>query len=221
MTRSSRRPIERAEVERLLEIVGRFAERRVTVAGDFVADEYLDCTTSRISRESPAALVLKYNDRELRLGGGANAVANLSRLGGRVRPVGIIGDDDAGAELVRLMEAQGIPTGAVVLDAESRTVVKTRVMARSYHSSQQQVLRIDRESPVAESAALARRHAELLAAVVGRSDALLIADYGYGSASPGSVSEAVELARERGIPVTLDSRHRLLRYKGVSAARGP
>src|SRR5205823_5072663 len=49
-------------------------------------------------------------------------------------------------------------------------------------------------------------------------DALLISDYGYGAATP----EIYKTLRKRGsldgIPVTLDSRYRMLQYRGVTAA---
>jgi rfaE bifunctional protein kinase chain/domain len=50
------------------------------------------------------------------------------------------------------------------------------------------------------------------------SDALLISDYGYGAASP-RILDAVRLkSRLDDIPVTLDSRYRLLEFSGITAA---
>jgi len=50
------------------------------------------------------------------------------------------------------------------------------------------------------------------------SDALLISDYGYGAATPAILSSIRAKGGLRGIPVTLDSRFRMLEYSGVTAA---
>ena len=49
-----------------------FAGRRVVVVGDLILDEYLFGKPARISREAPV-LILRFTDREVRLGGAANA----------------------------------------------------------------------------------------------------------------------------------------------------
>jgi rfaE bifunctional protein kinase chain/domain len=55
-------------------------------------------------------------------------------------------------------------------------------------------------------------------ACAGTSDALLVSDYGYGTATP-EILEAVRAgARVNNIPITLDSRYRMLEYTGVTAA---
>jgi rfaE bifunctional protein kinase chain/domain len=50
------------------------------------------------------------------------------------------------------------------------------------------------------------------------SDALLISDYGYGAATPAILAAIRYKGRLDGVPVILDSRHRMLQYSGVTAA---
>jgi rfaE bifunctional protein kinase chain/domain len=52
------------------------------------------------------------------------------------------------------------------------------------------------------------------------SDALLVSDYGYGSATPAIVNALRQTGRRRVvlIPLILDSRYRLLEYSGATAA---
>jgi rfaE bifunctional protein kinase chain/domain len=50
------------------------------------------------------------------------------------------------------------------------------------------------------------------------SDALLLSDYGYGAATPAILDSIREKGGAKGVPVVLDSRHRLLQYSGVTAA---
>ncbi|MCI0673235.1 MAG: sugar kinase, partial [Myxococcaceae bacterium] len=63
-------------------LLGRFSQRRVLVVGDLVADHYIYGQTERVSREAPV-LIVRYENAEVKLGGGANAAANVRSLGGQ------------------------------------------------------------------------------------------------------------------------------------------
>ena len=163
-------------------------------------------------------IILKFTDRDVRLGGAANAANNVHALGARVIPVGVVGADQAGDEVLGLLQAGGMSTDGIVIDAGRPTPVKTRIMAGGYQATRQQVVRLDREppaelSPLTEEAVLSR-----LAALTSRVDAILVSDYGYGTASP-RIFEAVKgLARVTGAIVTVDSRYELPRFCGVTGA---
>ncbi len=100
--------------KRLLDIVNAFQGKSIAVVGDMVADEFIYATSSRVSREAPV-LIFKYDSRELVLGGAANAVNNVNSLGGRPIPVGVIGDDQIGRELVHVMKSKGIRTSGLIV----------------------------------------------------------------------------------------------------------
>jgi rfaE bifunctional protein kinase chain/domain len=51
----------------------------------------------------------------------------------------------------------------------------------------------------------------------GRVDAVLVSDYGFGLVGPELVRAAVAFARRRRVPVTVDSRHALLGFRGMTA----
>jgi len=206
-----------APADRLLATIERFAGRTVVVVGDFIADEYLIGKPGRISREAPV-IILKFTDRDVRLGGAANAAHNVHALGARVVPVGVIGRDRAGEELVALFHDTGIPTDGLVVEAPRTTPVKTRIMAGGYQATRQQVVRMDREpagelDPTTEDALVAR-----LAALAARADAILVSDYGYGTVTPRVFERARAIARAGRAIVTVDSRYDLPRFTGVTAA---
>ncbi len=75
-----------------------FGARTVVVVGDLIEDEYLFGKPARISREAPV-LILRFAQREVLLGGAANAAHNVHALGARVVPLGVVGRDAAGDEL--------------------------------------------------------------------------------------------------------------------------
>ena len=101
-------------VKRLRELVARFTGKRIVVVGDLIADEYLYGKPARISREAPV-LILRFTDREVRLGGAANAAHNVRDLGATVLPVGVLGPDSAGDEVLRLFAEAGIASEAILL----------------------------------------------------------------------------------------------------------
>ena len=197
--------------------IEKFSTRTVVVVGDLITDEYLFGKPIRISREAPV-LILSFSEREVLLGGAANAANNVHALGARVVPIGVIGRDAAGAELVTLFRGAGISIDGVVTEDGRTTPVKTRIMAGGYPATRQQVVRLDREpagepQPVTEDALLAR-----LAALTARVDAIVISDYGYGTVTPRIFDEIKAIARRTGAVVSVDSRYQLPRFTGVTAA---
>jgi rfaE bifunctional protein kinase chain/domain len=197
--------------------IKKFSSRTVVVVGDLITDEYLFGKPVRISREAPV-LILSFSEREVLLGGAANAANNVHALGARVVPIGVIGRDAAGEELVALFRGAGISIDGIVTEDGRTTPVKTRIMAGGYQATRQQVVRLDREpagepQPVTEDALLAR-----LAALTARVDAIVVSDYGYGTVTPRIFDEIKAIARRTGAVVSVDSRYQLPRFTGVTAA---
>jgi rfaE bifunctional protein kinase chain/domain len=201
---------------RLRSAVQRFGDHTVAVVGDLIVDEYLSGKPNRISREAPV-LILRFTDREVRLGGAANAAHNVHALGARVIPIGVVGRDSSGDELIGLLRGAGMPTDGIAVEAGRRTPVKTRIMAGGYRSTLQQVVRLDREpageiAPVTERALLER-----LTALAAGAHGIIISDYGYGTVTSRVFEHARDLARRTGAVITVDSRYDLPRFDGVTA----
>ena len=204
-------------VKRLRGLVTGFAGKTIVVVGDLIADEYLYGKPARISREAPV-LILRFTDREVRLGGAANAAHNVSALGATALPIGVVGSDAAGDEILRLFAGAGI-AGDGVSRAEGRlTPVKTRIMAGGYESTRQQVVRLDREPDPSLSGAIEARLIAAVRAAESGADAFLVSDYGYGGVTARVFEAVLESARRRGVVVTVDSRYDLPRFRGATAA---
>ena len=188
------------------------------MAGDIIADEFIYGEVSRVSREAPV-LILKYDATEMVAGGAGNAANNVAALGGYARLAGIVGQDAEGRRLV-----SGFPRAVertrIVRSREYRTPVKTRILAGGIHSAKQQVVRIDREPawPLAE--AVSRAFSAKLASALDGCDAVMLSDYGSGLITP-PLGERIRAAlarrpRRRAIPILVDSRYRLLEYRGMT-----
>src|ERR1700739_3352431 len=205
------------ETERLKKILEAFPKTTVTVLGDLVADEFIYGEISRVSREAPV-LMLKHRDRSIVPGGGANAISNLADLGVTVLPVGVVVDDEPGRLLLQCFRKKKISLSGILKLKGHTTVIKTRILAGHTHTQRQQVVRVDREPAALPDAEVRRRLAAHAREFAEASDALLVSDYGYGAATPEMLT-AIRVKRALdGIPITLDSRYRLLDYSGVTAA---
>jgi len=221
---------------RYAEIVGRFSQAHIVVAGDLIADEFIYGQVARVSREAPV-LILKYDTTALLPGGAGNAAANVASLGARVKVVGVVGRDDAGRRLLAAIPKRA-DTRGVVRAAGYTTPVKTRVLAGGVHSAKQQVVRIDRVGPTLtarQTQALSRKIEMSLAASIADADAVIVSDYGSGLYSPGMVERAEARAAGKSrkkrdqrsrleptyvgrVPMILvDSRYGLSGFKGVTA----
>jgi len=197
-------------------LVRRLAGRRVLVLADLVADEFVYGRVERISREAPV-LILKHDATDVRLGGGANAVHNIRTLGGRPLPFGVLGRDEHGRRLRTLLREKGITTKGVLAAAGYPTPVKSRILAGRAHSTKQQIVRLDRHALLPPRSAARRAVERALRRFRGPVDGVLVSDYGFGLLDAALVRAAVAFARKRKIPVTVDSRFGLLRFRGMTA----
>lgn len=139
--------------ERLSALVRAFAGRRVVVVGDAVADQFVSCEISRVSREAPV-MIMRHESTETVPGGATNCAMNLASLGARASLVSVLGDDAPGRVLLSKLEAAGVETGGVFVSNELRTTTKVRFLGGLAHSRRQQVVRVDYENePLSPDAA--------------------------------------------------------------------
>ncbi len=216
-------PFERPSTERLIELVDRFRGRPVLMLVDLVADRFISGIPKRISREAPV-LILSLESETTIPGGGANAVANVAALGGDAKPLGVVGDDLAGRELIEIFEQRGIDTGGILIRSDYRTPTKTRVLGGGRHAIKQQIVRYDLEDewhPTAEDLealmTFARKHCE-------GSRSAIMSDYGYGAVRPEMIETFRRAltadASQAGPPPAIlgDSRYRLGEFLGLAGA---
>jgi rfaE bifunctional protein kinase chain/domain len=201
------------EPHRLEEILDRARDVRVVVVGDLMLDIYLTGVVHRISPEAPVPVVQIVEERNA-LGGAANVAANALHLGASCDIIGYVGQDAAGEQLQRSIEA--LPGGTVrprfVRGAERPTTTKTRVMARH-----QQVVRFDRERDDDLSAAESTQLREIVLDSVTGADVLVLEDYNKGVLTPEVIRASIAAARARGTPIVVDPKFRnIFEYSGAT-----
>src|ERR1700727_1860813 len=97
---------------RVAGILGAFSRSRILVIGDLMLDEFLWGKVTRISPEAPVPVV-DIQRRAAYPGGAANVARNLASLGAKTALSGVIGQDEPGRHLVRLLGDEGIATASI------------------------------------------------------------------------------------------------------------
>ena len=181
------------------DLVPRFRGRTVLVLGDVMLDRYVAGEVSRISPEAPIP-VLRVTGSRAALGGAANVAHNAAALGARAILVGVIGTDDAGGEIERLVQTAGADFDARLVATPHRpTTVKTRFIRGSH-----QLLRVDDETvdPLDDDGA-----AEVIQRfeqAISGCDVVVLSDYAKGVLCDRLLSRVINLARAAGRPVIAD-----------------
>lgn len=185
----------------------KFDSVKILVAGDVMLDRYWFGEVDRISPEAPVP-VLKVKQVEERPGGAANVARNIAALGAQATLLSVVGTDEAGSSLEKLLNEHGNLTPLLHRDRSISTIIKLRAIARN-----QQLLRIDFETAPSHEilhAVLADFHMQLPLA-----DVVILSDYGKGGLA--HIVEMIQLAREAGKPVLVDPKgDDYARYRGAT-----
>jgi rfaE bifunctional protein kinase chain/domain len=198
-------------------VLTQFPGKRIVIAGDLVADQFLSGSISRVSREAPV-FILRHENTETRPGGAANAAANVASLGGIPLLVGITGDDENGRLLRASLKAARVSCDHVLSNDCVTTTTKIRVLAGQSYSVKQQVIRIDYENETKFAQVITDRLIETLRTAASAADAIVVSDYGYGVVTKELFDVAQQAAKQRSIPLVVDSRFRIREFGGATSA---
>ncbi|HEY5291825.1 MAG TPA: D-glycero-beta-D-manno-heptose-7-phosphate kinase [Burkholderiales bacterium] len=182
------------------------SKARLLVVGDVMLDRYWFGEVSRISPEAPVPVV-KVERTEERPGGAANVARNATALGARATLLSVVGDDEAGARLRELLEAEHV-VPSLHRDPSIPTTVKLRVIGRH-----QQLLRVDFETPPTREV-LADKLADFQRLLTD-CDVLVLSDYGKGGLT--HIAQMIALARAAKKIILVDPKgDDYSRYHGAS-----
>jgi D-beta-D-heptose 7-phosphate kinase/D-beta-D-heptose 1-phosphate adenosyltransferase len=173
-----------------------FSLARVLVVGDLMLDRYWHGVAQRISPEAPVPVVW-VKENEERAGGAGNVALNIASLGAQVSLLGLIGRDDAGEALNRILESGGVTTYLLSVP-EISTITKLRVISRH-----QQLIRLDFEDSFGDIdlTVLLDKFTEILP----HYDVIVLSDYAKGTLR--LLREFITLSRAAGKPVLIDPKN--------------
>lgn len=197
----------------ILSAVEQFKGLKIMVIGDVILDAYFKGNVSRISPEAPVP-VLDLKTKEYRLGGAANVALNAMQLGAECLLCSMVGSDEAGSQLLQLMDETGLSTNGILQDEDRKTSLKTRIV-----SGFSQLLRIDEEQAedlAHEDEQQMITHINLMMEYFAP-DAIIFEDYDKGVLTKKLIHHTISLAKKADIPITVDPKRRhFFDYEGVT-----
>jgi D-beta-D-heptose 7-phosphate kinase / D-beta-D-heptose 1-phosphate adenosyltransferase len=171
---------------------------KILVVGDLIIDQYLWGDCDRISPEAPVQVIDIKKDSKV-LGGAGNVVNNLKKLGAKVDILSVIGDCNTSSELLDLLKKIDVGTNFLVKQNGRILSKKTRII-----SSQQQVVRYDRESNNSISAESEKALLKKFNDYFKDYEVILLSDYGKGVLTTKVSKALIKLANTQGIRVLVD-----------------
>ncbi|MES2329353.1 MAG: bifunctional ADP-heptose synthase [Bacteroidota bacterium] len=195
------------------ELFSSFANIKVAIVGDVMLDTYWWGNVERISPEAPVPVVA-LKKKELRVGGAANVALNSVALSAQTTVFSIIGKDDDGKDLLKLLEENQINTSYIISSDKRITTNKTRVMSRN-----QQMMRLDAEITSDLDTDL---EDQLLKNVKDyfaehKPGILIFEDYNKGVLTARLIDELIKLCKEYDVVTSVDPKKKnFLAFKGVT-----
>jgi D-glycero-beta-D-manno-heptose-7-phosphate kinase len=190
-----------------MSVLPSFDKVKILVVGDVMLDRYWFGDVNRISPEAPVP-VLKVERVEERPGGAANVARNIASLGAHCTLLSVVGADEAGDCLEKLLTQHGNVNALLHRDSTISTTIKLRAIAR-----QQQLLRIDFETQPSHE--VLNEKLTDFRAKLPDADVVILSDYGKGGLT--HIAEMIKLARAAGKPVLVDPKgDDYARYSGAT-----
>ena len=189
-----------------------FDQMNVMIIGDVMIDGYVWGKVERISPEAPVP-VLSVAKKEDRLGGAANVALNIQSMGAKPILCSVIGDDENGKKLIKLLGDLNITHEGIVKSKDRITTIKTRVIGHHQH-----LLRIDEEVDHPLNEVEETDFITLVQKIIANNkiDVIIFQDYDKGVLTQHNIEKLITIATTAGIKTVVDPKKRnFLTYKNV------
>ena len=189
-----------------------FTQLKVAVIGDVMLDTYWWGRVDRISPEAPVPVVA-VSKKEQRIGGAGNVALNIASLGASVSMISVLGKDDDGTQLTKLLDENNINTLYLVQSEHRITTNKIRIISRNQH-----MMRLDAE--ISDDMVPGDEHGLLHAfetyIAVENPDIVILEDYNKGVLTENVIKKIIGLCKEYDILTAVDpKRKNFFAYEGV------
>ncbi|RFB71081.1 MULTISPECIES: PfkB family carbohydrate kinase [unclassified Herbaspirillum] len=176
----------------------KFKGFRVTVIGDLIVDEYVNCEALGMSQEDPTLVVTPILQNRF-IGGAGIVASHACTLGAEVSYFSVAGTDVA-ADFAR-EKLQEYNVAATIFDDDSRpTTLKQR-----FRAAGKTLLRVSHLRQHDIEPKLARRFIDKVKSGLAACDLVIFSDFNYGCLPQAVVDELITACVERNIPFVADS----------------
>lgn len=201
------------ELKKLSEALARFAGTPILVVGDLMIDEYIWGYVNRISPEAPVQIV-EASKEDITLGGAGNVVKNLVTLEAQLFVSSIVDEGDTGRLILQELQKLGVNLSGIFNDPVVESSKKTRVLSLD---TNQQLLRIDRESTHQISHTSEKNIIEYIEGHINKVRAIILSDYLKGVLTETLIQNIIAQAQERDIPIIVDPKGKnYSKYRNVT-----
>ena len=184
--------------ERLLTVLGQFAQRKVVVVGDVIVDEFVSCHALGMSQEDPTVVVTPV-DSERFLGGAGIVAAHAVGMGGQASLHTVVGRDEAAGYLEEALSQYQVR--AQLLEDESRPTTRKQ----RFRAGGKTLLRVSylQQDPIATE--LQEQISAAIELELADADLLIFSDFNYGCLPQPVVDRVIASARSAGTLIVADS----------------
>ena len=186
------------------QLFSQFSKMKVAVIGDVMLDTYWWGNVERISPEAPVPVVA-VSKREQRIGGAGNVALNVQALGASVSLLTILGDDEDGYQLKKLLEEKNIDTRFILESKKRITTNKIRIISRN-----QQMMRLDAEIvhdiEDADEEKLQNQIEKFI--TTEKPDVVIFEDYNKGILTKNIIANTISFCRKNQVTTAVDPKRK-------------
>lgn len=205
---------QQTNTSRLTALIDGFDSKHILCVGDVMLDRYVYGSVNRISPEAPIPVLAIDSERAM-LGAAGNVVRNIISLGGTASLIGVIGDDEDGLEILRLIQNEERLESNLITIPGRQTTVKTRHVAGA-----QQLLRSDKEDTTPLTGPYEDQLLRSFDAQLEDAAAIVLSDYAKGVLTRRVLSALIEKAQRAGKPIIADPKNDDFSvYRGVTVLK--
>ncbi len=190
----------------------RFRQIKIAIVGDVMLDTYWWGKVDRISPEAPVPVVA-VSTKEQRIGGAGNVALNARSLEANVSLITVLGKDEAGEQLAKLLAQNHINTRYLVQSEKRITTNKIRIISRNQH-----MMRLDAELvndlEKEDEDKLIFAFENYVA--TEEPDVVILEDYNKGVLTEYVITTIIKLCKKQNVIITVDpKRKNFFSYKQV------
>ncbi len=194
------------KIEKILDNIKKI---KVLIIGDIMLDNYISGNVERISPEAPIP-ILKNKNNTFSIGGAGNVLKNLVSLNIKASFISVIGKDEAGKKLLKLVSKLNNVEYALINDINRKTTVKTRYLAEG-----QQIFRSDDETTVSLNLEIKNKLFNYFKLFIKQADIVIFSDYGKGIFSDNYCQKLIKYSKTKNKKVIIDPKgDNFNKYKG-------
>jgi D-beta-D-heptose 7-phosphate kinase / D-beta-D-heptose 1-phosphate adenosyltransferase len=176
------------------------ARQTVLCVGDLMLDEFVYGEVSRISPEAPAP-VIAVQRAETNIGGAGNVARNVAAMGARCIFVGLVGADEAAAQLKAALALEERIESVLICDPARPTTRKVRFVSEHFSTH---LLRADWERAMPAAPDVEQKLIEAVVRRLSDADIVLLSDYAKGALTARVIRNVIDTARKLGKRVIVD-----------------